>query len=256
MTEGAASLFLFAHQDDEYGVFEVIRRAAAAGSVTCAYFTDGAAAGDPARRDAESLAVLRRLGVPAERVHFFGVSHGIADGRLCDSLPAVGERVAALLDALPASADVYVSAWEGGHQDHDGLHAVVTTLMQARGRIAQLRQFPLYNAAGCFGPFFRVLSPLAANGPVEALRLGWGERLRQLRHCWRYPSQWRTWLALFPFVVLHMLLRGTQSLQAVDPNRLAQRPHAGRLFYERRRLSTWETMQQQLAAWRGDAGAR
>ncbi|MCB9885824.1 MAG: PIG-L family deacetylase [Planctomycetes bacterium] len=247
----AAALFLFAHQDDEFGVFAEIERRAREGEVTCAYFTDGAAAGDPARRDAESLAVLRRLGVAAERVHFFGVKHGIADGRLCESLPTVAARVAALLDELPADARVFVSAWEGGHQDHDGLHAVTATLLHERGRIAQLRQFPLYNAARCVGPFFRVLSPLAENGPVEGLRLSWGERLRQLRHCWRYPSQWRTWLGLFPFVLLHMLLRGRQSLQAVDPARLAQRPHAGRLFYERRGLSSWQRMQEQLAALRG-----
>ncbi len=254
-TPARAQLFLFAHQDDEFGVFEVIRRRAQDSHVVCAFFTDGALTTDPARRDAESREVLHRLGVPAERLHFFGVSHGIRDGRLCESLPAVGERVAALLDALPAEADVYVSAWEGGHQDHDGLHAVTATLMQARGRIAQLRQFPLYNADRCLRPFFRVLTPLAANGPVEALRIGWVERLRQLRHCWRYPSQWRTWLALFPFVVLHMLLRGRQALQAVDPARLAQRPHAGPLFYERRGLASFEGLQQQLAEWRSGAVA-
>jgi LmbE family N-acetylglucosaminyl deacetylase len=247
---GPVAVFLFAHQDDEFGVYDCIARSARVGTVVCAYFTDGAAGGDPQRRDAESRDVLRRLGVAPQNVHCFGSAVGIPDGRLYEHLDTVAVHLAGVIDAQPTSALVHVLAWEGGHPDHDGLHAVAASLMQARGRLAQLRQFSLYHGFRCIGPFFRVLSPLAQNGPAERWRIGIVDRFRQLRHCLRYSSQRKTWIGLFPFVALRILLRGRQSLQHVDITRLDQRPHEGPLYYERRGFLAYERMREAVAAWR------
>jgi hypothetical protein len=65
-----------------------------------------------------------------------------------------------------------------------------------------------------------------------------------------YPSQRTTWIGLFPFVALHVLLRGVEQLQPVAPARLAERPHAGALYYEKRRFFTWDQMARALDAWR------
>ena len=250
----ARALFLFAHQDDEYGVYHELARAAGQGPVACAYFTDGAAGGDPERRDDESRRVLGKLGVPAENVHFLGPRHGIADGRLFESLPAVA---AALDQALALAADdarVYVPAWEGGHHDHDGLHAVTAITLHRRGRLAQGRQFSLYNAWRRAGPLFRVLTPLPQNGAVERQRLSFGQRLRQLRLCLGYPSQAKTWLGLFPFVAMRLLWSGAQRLQPLQLERVGGRPHQGRLYYEKRAFLTFEQLQQAIAAWREASG--
>ncbi|MBL8735709.1 MAG: glycosyltransferase [Planctomycetes bacterium] len=250
MTAARTSLFLFAHQDDEFGVLAAIGDARRAGErVVCAYFTDGSLGGDPAVRDAESRAVLQRLGVELADVHFFGVTHGVRDGRLYESLPQVAELVGKLLDEVPAGSSVHLAAWEGGHHDHDALHAVTVLALQRRGRLADGRQFPLYNAFRRPGPLFRVLSPLAANGPVARRRLGFRERLAQLRVCLSYPSQRTTWLGLFPFVVLHMLWRGTAALQPVSVVRLGERPHAGPLYYEKRGFLTYEALRTALDGW-------
>lgn len=250
------SLFLFAHQDDEFGVLAAIADAVRAGErVVCAYFTDGSLGGEPARRDAESRAVLARLGVDLADVHFFGVEHGVRDGRLFASLPKVAELVGRLLDSVPSGTPVHLLAWEGGHHDHDALHAVTVLLLHQRGRLADGRQFSLYHAFRRPGPFFRVLSPLAANGPVARRRLGVRERMAQLRVCLSYPSQRTTWLGLFPFVVLHMLLRGSAALQPVSVERLAERPHAGPLYYEKRGFSTYEALHDALADWRRSPGS-
>lgn len=246
---GAASLFLFAHQDDEFGAFAAIAAAAVRGPVTCVYLTDGAAGGDPERRDAESRAVLARLGVPATNVHCVGRARGIADGRLVDNLDRVAAVVGEHLDGAP-TAQVYVAAWEGGHPDHDGLHAVTTVLLQRRGRLADGRQFPLYHGHRRRGPFFRVLSPLAANGPVTSHRLPLGARLRQLRLCLSYPSQAKTWCGLFPFVATRILFAGNQALQPLSLARLDERPHDGPLYYERRGFATFAALQAALSAWR------
>jgi hypothetical protein len=62
-----------------------------------------------------------------------------------------------------------------------------------------------------------------------------------------YPSQAKTWLGLFPFVALAMLLRGRQSMQAVQVERVRQRPHTGKLYYEKRGFLAYETLAQAIA---------
>ncbi len=60
-----SALFLFAHQDDEFGVFQkIIDEVGKGRAVYCVYFTDGRFGKVSAQcRNQESLAVLLRLGV-------------------------------------------------------------------------------------------------------------------------------------------------------------------------------------------------
>ncbi|TFW30401.1 PIG-L deacetylase family protein [Massilia horti] len=248
----AAALFLFAHQDDEFGVYARILECRRRGQrVACAYLTDGQTGrAGAARRNAESLAVLARLGVDAGEVAFAGGILGIGDARLAQHLPAAERWLQRWLERFGPIDSLHVPAWEGGHHDHDALHALAVTLAQRRGLVARTFQYPLYQASGLPGPLFRVLAPLAENGSATARRIPWGERLRLLRLCLSYPSQRATWIGLFPFVLLHYITRGVQSLQPVSPARLAQRPHAGPLYYEKRKFFTWGEMTQALEAWR------
>ena len=41
-------------------------------------------------------------------------------------------------------------------------------------------------------------------------------------------------IGLFPFYLFHQIFKGTQILQHVSVNRVHERPHSGRLLYERR----------------------
>lgn len=236
-------LFLFAHQDDEFGVFAQIEWERQAGRrVRCVYVTDGAATADSNRRDAESRAVLRRLGVADDDILLIGGELGIGDGCLHTRVDVLAGWLAAFFDAQPEVAACFVPAWEGGHPDHDLLHAVAVHLLGARNRLAMVWQYSLYHGRGCPGPFFLVHSPLPENGPVEQRAISWRDRLRYLRLCLSYPSQWRTWIGLFPFVCLRYLWNGTQQLQRVSSARLAEPPHAGTLYYERRAFLDWPTM--------------
>lgn len=256
MPTEAAALFLFAHQDDEFGVFARIAECRRQGlRVACAYLTDGATAAATAeRRNAESLAVLARLGVARADVRFAGQELGIGDARLPLHLAAAEQWIDAWIDAWTAGFgqvdSLHVTAWEGGHHDHDALHALAVCAASRHGLLARTWQYSLYQAAGLPGPLFRVLAPLPQNGPVCARKIPWGERLNYLRLCLSYPSQRSTWLGLFPFVLLHYLLHGVQTLQKVDPQRLRERPHAGALYYEKRQFFTWDTMNEALRAWR------
>jgi hypothetical protein len=242
------SLFLFPHQDDEFAVFSVIEREVMAGHrVLCVYITDGAATADPDRRDAESRAVLRQLGVPDDDILFLGRQLGFADGRLYLAATSLAEWFEHFLFHNDRVTTCFVPAWEGGHPDHDILHAVVAESSFARTGRGVVWQFPLYNGYRLSGPFFRVCAALPGNGHVERSVLSWKDRFRYLRLCLTYRSQWRSWVGLLPLLCLHYIVRGDQPLQRVDRHKLSAPPHAGRLYYERRAFLDWPTLRDSIA---------
>lgn len=244
----STALFLFAHQDDEFGVFQrIVDEKRQGRRVLCAYLTTGGLSGALSlRRNYESLAVLAKLGVQEENVFFVGHTLSIPDGGLLDHLELAADWIARWISDAQAIKAVYIPAWEGGHHDHDALHGVSVYVAQEAGLINTVRQFPLYNRYRCKGPFFRVLLPLPLNGDIEKISLPWINRLQFLRYCLSYPSQATTWVGLFPFVLLHYILYGTQALQPVSRERLYRRPHEGPLYYERRQFCTWEKMSTRL----------
>ncbi|SDP57097.1 GlcNAc-PI de-N-acetylase [Ralstonia sp. 25mfcol4.1] len=245
------SAFLFAHQDDEFGAYELILAAVRRGHhVVCAYFTTGVSqGGDSSQRDKESLGVLKQLGVLPADVRFPGTELNISDGQLLSSLGPAGTWTRRWLDALANVQCVYLPAWEGGHPDHDSLHASALMACADAALLDVVRQFPLYNAYRCPAPFFKVLSPLRENGPADAQRIPWGHRIRFLRYALSYPSQRKSWIGLFPFMLLHLVFKGTQAVQRASLTRIAERPHAGPLYYESRRFATWPEVTSHIQAW-------
>jgi LmbE family N-acetylglucosaminyl deacetylase len=246
-----SALFLFAHQDDEFGVFQKIMDELRHGRhVFCAYLTDGAFEGQSSmRRNRESLKVLTKLGVQEEDIFFAGHALSIPDGSLPDHLKIASDWIANWLNRYPMVTVIYLPAWEGGHHDHDALHAMGVIVADEAGLIKVVRQFPLYNGYKCGGPLFRLLLPLPMNGDIKRKKIPWMNRLRFLRYCLSYPSQMTTWLGLFPFALLHYVFYGTQELQTVSMERIRHRPHIGSLYYERRGFFTWEKMVDSLAGW-------
>lgn len=248
----AVALFLFAHQDDEFGVFEHIARYRQQGvRVLCAYLTDGAtASASSATRNAESRSVLSQLGVASNDILFAGEQLGIADASLPLHLARAADWIGAWFDSFTAIEAIHVLAWEGGHQDHDALHALTVVLAERRGLLSRCWQFPLYHARGLRGPLLHVLAPLAANGAVRDLPIAWRRRLFFLRLCSTYRSQYLIWIGLLPLVALHYIGCGSEQRQPVSLARLVQRPHAGKLGYEIRRFFTWPHLLARLTRWR------
>lgn len=249
------ALFFFAHQDDECGIFQKISDERRQGHrVCCAYLTDGGFNGvSPQRRNRESVSVLTQLGVQRHDVIFSGQALSILDTKLPEHLNLAAKWIRQWVSSFSQVISIYVPAWEGGHLDHDALHAVTVSIADELGILGCVRQFPLYNGYGCAGPLFRVFVPLPLNGPIEKTRIPWGNRIQFLRHCLSYPSQAKTWIGLFPPVALHYIASGTQLLQPVSAKRIHNRPHDGRLYYERRGLFTWEKMTTYLSEWQSTA---
>ena len=249
-TESVA-LFLFAHQDDEFGVFQKILDERQKGRrVCCAYLTDGGTSNaSPQRRNVESLYVLQQLGVHTQDVRFAGQALGISDAKLHENLESAANWICGWINGFSQVTSICVPAWEGGHHDHDALHAITVSIAVERDILECVRQFSLYNGFGCSGPFFRVLSPLPMNGVVEEVMIPWKHRLRFFHYCLCYPSQAKTWLGIFPFVVFHYLFRGKQALQPISAERIRHRPHDGALYYETRGFFTWQKMVASIDLW-------
>jgi hypothetical protein len=243
------ALFLFAHPDDEFGCFESIRIARDRGNrVVCVYLTDGAFGGQPAApRMRESIAVLAQMGVAADDVHFVGVTHHIADGALVEHIALAYDALVAVMDGYGPPCEVYATAWEGGHPDHDATFLVARAYVKTCPPDTSYFQFSLYNGERLRGPFFRVMSPISSQGALTRLPMPFARRCFFLKLCLGYPSQWKTWAGLFPFVAARLIVGGAYVLQqARDEAR--SKPHEGLLLYERRSAMTWDAFAKACSA--------
>lgn len=232
----AAAVFIFAHQDDEYGAYLLIENAVRdERRVVCIYLTDGGDHGQlMARRNQESVGVLTGLGVSEDEIHFLGEAERIPDGRLLEHLDNAFRAAKKILDEIRNIEMLHLLAWEGGHQDHDAAHIVGVALALQLQLLSRTVQFSLYNGAGLPGKLFRVLAPLEGNGLVTECPITWRDRLRYLHLMLSYRSQWKTWLGLYPPVLVAYLVKGMQEYQTINLDRLREPPHPGKLLYERR----------------------
>ncbi|MGQ0673132.1 MAG: PIG-L family deacetylase [Hyphomicrobium sp.] len=237
-------MFLFAHQDDEIGVLSEIELTIARGErAVCIYLTNGNWNGaDPETRNRESLRVLCSLGVDAEDIHFPGTSSSISDGNLAQSMKHAYGLLYSLLEALGGFGRIVTHAWEGGHQDHDAAHVLGVVAAADFGVLAGSRQFALYRFVEGSALPYRVFVPIGPNGPVTTTGIPLRRRLRYLGNFCIYRSQWRAMLGLVPFIAWDYATGGGQKLQPLSTARILERPHCGRLLYERRHRLSYEEM--------------
>jgi LmbE family N-acetylglucosaminyl deacetylase len=199
--------------------------------VRCIYLTDGASSVPAAVRDAESLAMLTRLGVRADDVAFLGGEERIADGRLAFETPRALEQLRAFAATIPVPARIYTLDWEGGHSDHDGCHLVALALARELG-VREVLVYSLYNAFRRRPGLFRVTSFVPGPAPLVRRRLTLREALLPVRAIAHYRSQRRTWLGLGPGLALRAIVRREERFRPADASRLRERPHPGPLLYE------------------------
>jgi LmbE family N-acetylglucosaminyl deacetylase len=230
------SLFLFAHQDDEYGAAPWILDELASGAdVACLYLTDGGSRVAPAIRDDESRNVLRSLGVRSDRIVFLdGAGGRIADGALAArSLDGLAMVSAWIERNAWTPSRIYSPSYEGGHADHDAAHLIAAAVARRNDALGDAWHFSLYNGYRRTKPFFNVLRQLPSEAPSRGASLSASQRFALALLCRRYASQRRTWLGLFPGAFVERALLARESVIRFDLARLSARPHVGPLLYER-----------------------
>ena len=232
------TLFLGAHYDDEFGAWPLIAQAKRHGErILFAHLAPPRDAALRARRAAETEAFLASLGIGAEAMLRFDEPTAF-DGELVGKAPAALEQIARALDASPPDR-IVVTAWEGGHSDHDVCAAIAVALAGRWDLAEPVRQFPLYTGKGLVGPLFHGARLLAENGPAETLSLNvaeWRAYAAAVRH---FPSQAGVFSTLWPLMFASFTAHGYRT-QALARVRIGQRPHAGPLLYERRGKALFE----------------
>ncbi|MFC3068718.1 PIG-L deacetylase family protein [Phenylobacterium soli] len=249
-----AVVFLLAHFDDEYCALPLILRAQAAGE-DCwfLYVADYARPGMAERRLAETVAFLKAYGVPAERVRHVGRGSGVVDREVAAGIPQALAGLRAALAEVPSISEFAVPAWEGGHPDHDSCAAMATMLAAERGGVP-VRQFGLYNGRRFPRPFYRACSPIPENGPQMRIPIGAAAWLKWIAAVRFFPSQTWNWLGLWPSMFMTFAQRGGFACQTLEPARIAERPHAGRLHYEWMFQTPYAVVRQAVDAALADEG--
>lgn len=240
-----AVVYILAHFDDEYGAWPMILTRARSGiDQRFLYVADYATPAISAARLAESRAMLGALGVKPQAVVHVGAGTGVQDGEVHAGLPAAREALRSALAGMASVERIVVVAWEGGHHDHDCCAFMAVDL--AGG--VPVEQFSLYQGRGLPGRLFRACAPMAENGPEARVGLSAGDWLAYLAAVRFFPSQWRAWIGLWPAMFATFILRGGFAHQHLAPERVRQRPHAGRLLYERMFGVSYETVRGALDA--------
>lgn len=242
------NLFLFAHQDDEFGVFaEIERLIKSRETVKVIYLTSGYAMKVKENiRNLESLDVLNKLGLDKVNISFLGAENDIFDGKLINQVEYAYKLLQQYIVKNGNPKRIYCHAWEGGHQDHDAVYVLGTVLADEIKIIENSFQFTLYMGKGLPSAFFKLFSPLPENGEETSFVIPILNRIRYLKYCFMYPTQMKTWVGLFPFLFIYYLINGHQILQPLNIKRLNSKPHQGKLLYERRGFYEYPTFQMLL----------
>ena len=225
------TVHVFAHFDDEFCAWPLIRQARAEGrEQRFVHLVDYRTPRLAARRLGETMSFLRAHGFGPETEIHLGGGTGWLDGQLYRHAAPAYE---ALKAAIPGPVErVVCPAWEGGHPDHDICAAMAVKLAAERGG-APVDQVALYQGKDLPWILYRAAMPLAENGPSTAIRMSAGEWAHWLAQVRLFPSQLKSWTGLIPAMAASYALQGAFRYQRLDPRRIGQRPHDGSLLYER-----------------------
>jgi LmbE family N-acetylglucosaminyl deacetylase len=225
------TVYILAHFDDEYCGLPLVTRAVADGEDQLfLYVADYRTPELAATRFAETRALLAHLGVDPARAIHVGAGTGAMDGSVHKALAPAYAAIEAALQGVTVSR-IVCTAWEGGHMDHDMCALLAAQVAKSRGG-APIETISLYNGPHLPGILYHGGAPLAENGPVRRIKSPFAAWLAWMGMVRFFPSQTKTWLGLWPAMFWTYARRGF-GVQTLDPARVRQRPHDGRLFYER-----------------------
>lgn len=170
-------------------------------------------------RRAELAAMLAKAGVADDHYHCLEIADQEA--------PVYWPRVRAFAESFGASR-VYTHAYEGGHPDHDAVALALSGL-------PNVWEFPLYHAHGTeFVPH-----AFLDGHAEETVTLNAEQRITKKSWLDCFASQQRV-IGRFPLD--HESFRPMRNYDFTQP------PHAGELYYERRKLGwTWAEWREATA---------
>jgi LmbE family N-acetylglucosaminyl deacetylase len=242
-----ADVYVLAHFDDEYlalpMILEGLRQRRSQYFLYLVDYDDPRLA---ARRLAETRSLLSSLGIPPGQAVHVGRVAGAMDGQVYRNLHAAATALREAVDRVQPFERLITPAWEGGHADHDACAVLAARLGRELG-VADVVQFSLYNGDRLPWRLFRAGARLRHNGPETRVALTPGEWVRFALSVRHYPSQWMTWLGLWPAMFLNFARRGF-AYQTLHSERTRERPHEGPLLYERMKRARYDDLRAAIDA--------
>lgn len=241
--------YFFAHQDDELGIFIQIKKEVKKNELFIFYLTSGTDKKINKNklyfRDKESINTLTSLGVKKKNIFFIGRKLGIKHNKLHLSAKKVTVFLENFISNINKPDAIYTHSWEGGHEDHDTCN-LITRRLKKKYDIKYCFQFSLYNSFNTSIIFFKVFNPIEKkNGKkVFASIL---DRIYFIRLLFNYTSQIKIWIGLYPFIVPHYLLKGYNFIEKLNSSPTIERPHFGKLLYEKRNFCKFEILKKKTS---------
>ncbi len=243
------SIFILSHQDDEFGIFEVVRKAILRKEkVIIFYMTNGMINKSIPKfklfyRDEESLLVLKKIGVQENNIIFFGRLNNIPTCCLYKKMSYAYLKLIKYFKKYNGKIKIYTHAWEGGNEDHDACYVLVKKILRKVKKIKVAYQFPLYNAnTNLF--YYSVQKILKINGKPIKIKTNLLCRLQYIKYLFYYKSQVRVWIGLYPFLIFNFLIRDYCILQKINEKKSIKKPHQGTLLYEKLRNSKYKDLKK------------
>ncbi len=224
-------LFIFAHPDDEVFVGGAMRMLLDYGAdVYGVWLTSGDFFGPGEKREKEHSGAMEALGLARDHIRLLR----LPDMRLIHSLEQGVSAVTQLIERIHPD-EIYVTAYEGGHPDHDSANFVAYESTRRAGVRPLIREYPLYNGTGPILLWRWRINSFPPDGP-EPETIPLNKRAVDCKHriMRNYPSQW---LYMGPARITTL---SGKMLSTGEPVRTCpwdrdhtQRPHTGKLNYER-----------------------
>ncbi len=224
-------LFVFAHPDDDSFISGTMCRLISQGEpIDCVWLTSGGFMGGALKREKELFAAAEIIGLKRSSIRLLR----LPDLGLIHNLRQTIELLGRILNSVNPQT-VYVTAFEGGHPDHDCANFAVFEARKITGSNFEIMEYPLYNGSGSFLTWkWRINSFPNNDGILQSQPLTSQEVSVKHRIMQTYSSQWMYMIpARLACPEKKMLRHGEpQRLCRVDRDHTVK-PHAGKLNYER-----------------------
>jgi LmbE family N-acetylglucosaminyl deacetylase len=238
--------FIFCHQDDEFGLFNVIENATKKQkNVFVIYLTSGLINKNQniknklLQRDKESLNVLLRLGVKRNNIFFLGKKLNIPIYYLYKYLIVVYRELNKFLKKYPGKKTIYTHSWEGGNEDHDACFLIIKKIIHHNLKTVKAYEFSQYhNFKSNFLPY-KVQSFILDKKKIYKTKVKFINKIRYIYYLFNYASQLYIWLPIFPFVIIRILMNDYGNLKMISKNLSFKKPHSGKLLYEKLRTKKY-----------------
>ena len=245
MSDKQKVYYIFAHQDDEIGVFnKILDDIKKEKEVFIIYLTNGITNITKKllsiKRKKESTTVLQKIGIKKKNIFFIGNTLNIYAGSLYQNFDKVHKKLNTTFKKNNDNIEIITHALEGGHEDHDACNLIVKKIGKDF-KINDIFCFFMYNSFKTNLFYYKVFNPIKKLGPLNEIKFfsKLSERLFLISLLFKYRSQIIIWIGLYPFIIYHYLFKGYNLLQRLKYNEKFNKPHKGTLLYEKRKFCSY-----------------